>query len=486
MPRPWAWAAATRACSCSPHSSSLKAARPSRCLVFGLLLSWAALPGWTELVLMWPNRVGGISASCAEAFRPYSPVLANLTGVCYWWGWVPTCGLTAILSASAIHQWYLPMVPVTVMAAGLVALFAVLNLRGMRRVTAAATWIAAGSAALAFASALIPIATGHVDWQKASTFHLISPFSGVFGGITSAMAGLYLIGFAAPAFEAAACHVGEMRDPQRNLPRAMYASAGMATLYFLVLPVVWLGVLGPASLTGDLAATLGPTFAPLLFGAAKAAAIWFLVLNMFHGTLTPLSGASRTLSQLSEDGLLPKTLAKRNRDDAPWVAILLTAVMATLFLLGGDPVWVIAAANFTYLIGIALPSVAVWLLRKNEPDRHRPYRAPRWTVGLRLHRRVGVAAHHRAGVRTVRPAHRPGRSWVGVLRLCCLLVAALAGQPRSAATGSQIAALQVDRCHVGGARPRRCRLPDRGVQRSRGRSGAGGRSSKTSSSASLW
>ena len=57
---------------------------------------------------MWPNRVGGIAATCAEAFRPYSPVLANLTGVCYWWGWVPTCGLTAILSASALHQWYLP------------------------------------------------------------------------------------------------------------------------------------------------------------------------------------------------------------------------------------------------------------------------------------------------------------------------------------------------------------------------------------------
>src|SRR5258708_28074498 len=70
-------------------------------LVVGLLLSWAAAFGWTELVLMWPNRVGGIAATCAEAFRPYSARLANLTGVCYWWGWVPTCGLTAILSASA-------------------------------------------------------------------------------------------------------------------------------------------------------------------------------------------------------------------------------------------------------------------------------------------------------------------------------------------------------------------------------------------------
>ena len=49
-------------------------------LAVGLLLSWAAAPGWTELSLMWPNRVGGIAAACAEAFRSYSPVLANLTG----------------------------------------------------------------------------------------------------------------------------------------------------------------------------------------------------------------------------------------------------------------------------------------------------------------------------------------------------------------------------------------------------------------------
>ena len=92
-------------------------------LVVGLLLAWAATPGWIELVLMWPERVGGIAATCAEAFRPYSPVLANLTGVCYWWGWVPTCGLTAILSASALHHWYLPFLPIPLLAVGIVLVF---------------------------------------------------------------------------------------------------------------------------------------------------------------------------------------------------------------------------------------------------------------------------------------------------------------------------------------------------------------------------
>ena len=96
-------------------------------------------------------------------------------------------------------------------------------------------------------------------------------------------------------------------DPDRNVPRAMLASAAMASVYFIVLPVVWLGVLGPEQLGKDLMLVLGPTFAPVFGSFAKAAAIWFMMFNMFHGTLQPLAGAARTISQLAEDGLLPRT-----------------------------------------------------------------------------------------------------------------------------------------------------------------------------------
>jgi hypothetical protein len=52
-------------------------------LIVGLLLSYAAAPGWTELVLMSPDRVGGIAAACTAAFRPYSSILSALAGVSY-------------------------------------------------------------------------------------------------------------------------------------------------------------------------------------------------------------------------------------------------------------------------------------------------------------------------------------------------------------------------------------------------------------------
>ena len=353
-------------------------------LMLGLLLSYMAAPGWTELVTMFPNRVGGIAATCAEAFKPYSPVLANLTGVCYWWGWVPTCGLTALLSASAIHQWYLPEVSVTFLACALVLAFTVVNLAGVKWVARLIMPVALTSATLAFLSGLLPILSGQVDWHQATNFHLTTPFDGWFGQLTSIMAGLYLVGFAAPAFEAATCHVGETVDPSKQVPKAMLASALMAAVYFVILPLVWLGTLGPEAMGRDLAQELGPTFAPLFGSAAKAAAIWFMMFNMFHGTIQPLAGASRTLSQLSEDGLLPKMLAWRNRFDTPWVATVLTASMSIFFLLIGDPIWLIAAANFTYLIGICLPSVAVWLLRRDQPTLARPYRAPRGWIMIGL------------------------------------------------------------------------------------------------------
>ncbi len=354
-------------------------------LIGGLLLSWMALPGWLELTLMWPDRVGGIAAVCAEAFRPYSAVLANLTGVCYWWGWVPTCAVTATMAAAALHAWYLPQVPVTALALAMILAAAATNLCGVRWASRLAQLMAAASGVLALISGIAPVLAGTVDWHRATSFHLITPFHGAFGTATALMAGLYIVGFAAPAFEAAACHTGEMRDPLRGQPRAMYASAIAATLYFVLLPVVWLGVLGAGPLQGDLGNALGPVFAPLFGPLARAAAVWFIVLNLLHGTLQPMSGPSRTLLQLAEDGLLPWSFAKRSaRTDAPWVAIIVTAAAASVVALMGAPVWVIAAANLTYLIGICLPSVAVWLLRRDDPDRPRPYRARPGLIELGL------------------------------------------------------------------------------------------------------
>ena len=208
---------------------------------------------------MWPKRVGGIAATCAEAFRPYSPVLANLTGVCYWWGWVPTCGLTAILSASALHEWYLPGIPVTPLASAIVVVFSAVNLRGVSAATRLAVPIAGVAAAARAALRARPGALRHGRLGSADVLPPRRARSTASSAtITSAMAGLYLIGFAAPAFEAATCHVGETKRPEAQRAARHVRQRRDGALYFVALPVVWLGALGAGPMGGELMTSARP------------------------------------------------------------------------------------------------------------------------------------------------------------------------------------------------------------------------------------
>jgi amino acid transporter len=95
--------------------------------------------------------------------------------VSYWWGWVPTCGFTAILSATALHQWYLPFIPVTPLAVGIVLIFLGINLLGVRAVTRVAIPVACVAALLALLSAVVPLVSGSVDLHRAVSFDLKTP-----------------------------------------------------------------------------------------------------------------------------------------------------------------------------------------------------------------------------------------------------------------------------------------------------------------------
>jgi diguanylate cyclase (GGDEF)-like protein/PAS domain S-box-containing protein len=169
-----------------------------------------------------------------------------------------------------------------------------------------------------------------------------------------------------------------MARPERNAPWAMLLGVCQAVLFFAVLPLVWLGTVGEGSLTRIFSGSLAPTFAPLLGGMAKSAAVWLLVLCTFEGTVQPIAGASRTLFQLADDGLLPAFLAKRSpRSSAPGPAIVITGIVVLAVLQTGETPAVLAASALAYLISIGLCSAAPWLLRRDAPTMARPFRVPK-------------------------------------------------------------------------------------------------------------
>ena len=128
-------------------------------LIVGVLLGWAAAPAWTELVLMWPNRVGGISARLRRGVPPLQPGALGADRH------LLLVGLGADLRADGAPlgvrdpaMVLCPHLPVEAVAiAHRPACSPFVNLCGVKWVARLAIPIATASATLAFLSSLIPI-----------------------------------------------------------------------------------------------------------------------------------------------------------------------------------------------------------------------------------------------------------------------------------------------------------------------------------------
>ncbi|HYV03598.1 MAG TPA: amino acid permease, partial [Blastocatellia bacterium] len=104
--------------------------------------------------------------------------------------------------------------------------------------------------------------------------------------------------------------------------------------------------------------------------------------------------ATRVLFAMSRDGLFSTRGAQANKGGTPTVALFFSTIVALLFILTGTVDQVLAVVAFFFVVNYAVSFLVVFLLRRREPDRPRPYRAwgyP-WTTGLTLLGSIGFLA----------------------------------------------------------------------------------------------
>lgn len=331
--------------------------------ISGVLIAWMAAPGWIKLLLRYPNKVGGLSTASAEAMRPYSMPLGTIVGIGYWIGWAITPSFAATYFMVALKQSYIPDLPLHEAAGTMIVLMTLISLLGLQIVSRIAVILAICALIVTFLTISVPIFFGTINWTQAFTFEMKIPFPGWFGVLTSVMAGLYLIGWVAPIFELSSCFVGYMDDKRKNVTRALIASALINGVSFIILPIIWLGVMGPEALNSHLTiAELSKVFNGLNAQLALLLTVAFFVLNSLSTSLAPISSSSLTLAQLADDGFIPRIFSKRLKNDVPWVATLLTGIVALSNVVMGDPIWLVAAANFDYIIFLAVASIAVYII----------------------------------------------------------------------------------------------------------------------------
>jgi APA family basic amino acid/polyamine antiporter len=178
----------------------------------------------------------------------------------------------------------------------------------------------------------------------------------------------------------------EVTNPGRDIPRAMFGGALAVIAIYLLVNLALLYTLPISRIAGqDFAAG---SAANVLFGRHGDTVFRSLtIISMLSAINAYHLMASRVLFAMSRDGLFLMKAATVNLGGTPAIALLLSAGVTVLFIVFGETFeTVITVCAFFFVANYILSFISVFVLRRREPERPRPYRAwgyP-WTTGIAL------------------------------------------------------------------------------------------------------
>ena len=303
------------------------------------------LTGWMQTVLFFP----GTSAALAVIFAQQ---VAELLG----------------LSASNMSV----VLPI---ALGVIILIALLNNIGSSLGGAIQTVATIGK--------MVPLALiiifGFINGNSTSIF---TPLVGE-GVTTAGVLGQVLIAtlFAYDGWINVGAIAGEMKNPGRDLPKAIVGGLSIVMVVYLFINIAYLWV-APAS---ELAIITSPAtlVATKLFGSIGGSIITVGILISVFGTLNGyLLTGPRIPYALAKNGTLPgsKTLSKVNEGGAPSNATWLIAILACIYALSGKFNLLTDLTIFAVWLFYVLTFIGVIRLRKEKPDLNRPYKVPLYPI----------------------------------------------------------------------------------------------------------
>ena len=286
-----------------------------------------------ELAALLPHRTGGMPSYAYDSFLPLGESTAKhiggVPGWGYWLGGFPVAPINMMLAAGYIAVlFHVPLgrsfsplgsdgTPVSlgvlvITILGLIALFVPCYF-GIRLGATFATILGVTAMVPLTLLVLLPIfKPSSFHWSNISGFHYADPKT---AGTIFFLAWIFVISWNAIGMEAAACYIGECRDPARDAKIALTAEGLYGVFIYIATAVVFVGVLGASLKTAD-PLTLYTSFADHIFGDAGWVKYLIgipLVLALLLSVLNAIMGVARSLFQASEDRLLPRIFEHKNK-----------------------------------------------------------------------------------------------------------------------------------------------------------------------------
>ena len=269
-----------------------------------------------------------------------------------------------------------------VMSIILMALFTALNFFAMRlfnKVNSAITWWKVAIPVLAI---IVLFTQFH-----GSNFNSHGGFTPLgWKAVFAAIPGAGIV-FAYLGFEQADQLAGEIKNPQRNLPRAIIYAILLATVIYVLLQVVFIGALQPAALSHGWAALAnngGLVSGPLAFISGAAGLGWLAIVLRIDAVISPSgtgliyqTSTSRIGYGLARNRYYPQFFGKVDRNGVPWISLILAFVLGLVFLLP-FPSWsaLVGLVTSASVLMYAGAPLSLGAFRQQVPDAARPYRMP--------------------------------------------------------------------------------------------------------------
>lgn len=168
---------------------------------------------------------------------------------------------------------------------------------------------------------------------------------------------------------------GEMRDPERSLPRGLITGTVTVMVLYGLLNLVYMRAL-PVPAMGE-TGRIGEAAAIALFGPTGGRLVSMAVLVSTFGCISStILCCSRIYLPMAQDGLFFPAVARIHpRYHTPSASILAQGAWATLLTLSGSYEQLYTYVIFAAVMFHAATGAAVIVLRRTRPDAPRPYRA---------------------------------------------------------------------------------------------------------------
>lgn len=180
--------------------------------------------------------------------------------------------------------------------------------------------------------------------------------------------------FSYAGWNAAVYVAEEIREPERNLPRALAAGTLTVVAIYLALNALYLRVVPRAAMAGTIG--VGELAAGRLFGSAAASLFAALAIVIILGSLSAMTLAGpRVYFAMARDGaFLPAAGVVHQRFRTPAAAILAQAAWSALLVVSGTFEQLLTYTGFAVILFSGLAVLSLFFVRHRD-DTPSPFRA---------------------------------------------------------------------------------------------------------------